>query len=366
MNILHLVFGTCQNIEKDSLMNFYKKNSRTSLDIIDNENRNEEILSNESTNNLEIIDYPYSNNMNGECNFPIMNINENLNRMKFFQDSYNANISNNDTIKNIFNENSNNDNILNQRYKNNSLNSLNGSSDIISNEDNLRHNKALLSFYNHNKNKEPIKKIENNETKVKNIFSKFGTKIEISSPDTDTFLSKKSNKSKSPKDKMSKIKINLKKSNKLEKCNTNFVSFRNKTNNKLGKNKTTKNLKSLNVNHNNNKKRGIINTCKISNYNKNIFKKKKNNPPIRNKLQKNSNYEKNSINKSISKIFKNISICNYNTNISINKTKSIKSISRNDISNYRENNGNSLNYSLLRINNKDNHYKSNTIFNPFN
>ena len=361
MNILHLVFGKCQNIEKDSLINFYKKNSKTSLEIIDKGNPNEEILSNESTNNLEIIDYPYSNDLGEEYNFPVTNIHNNLNTNNF-QDNYNINTNNNDTIKNMFNENSNNDNILNNRYRNNSLNSLNGSSDIISNEDNLKHNKALLSLYNHFKNKEPIKKINNNETNFKNIFSKFGTKIEISSPDTDTFLSKKSNKSKCPKEKNSKIKINLKKSNILGKCNTNFVSFRNKTNNKLGKNKTTNNLKSLNVNQNN-KKREIIHVSKITNYKMNIFKKKKNNLSIMNKLQKNLIHGKKSINKSISKIFKNISVCNYNTNISINKTKTI---SRNDTSNYKESKGNSLNYSYLWINNKDNHFKSNTISNPFN
>lgn len=363
MSILKLVFGKCQNIEKDSLINFYKKNSRTSLDMYAKENQNEEILSNESTNNLEIIDYPYSTNLNGEYNFPLMNIHNNF-HMNIFQDNYNINFSSNDTIKNMFNENSNNENILNKRYRNNSLNSLNGSSDIISNEDNLKHNKALLSIYKHIKNKVPIKIINNNEAKVKNIFRKFGTKIEISSPDTDTFLSKKSNKSKSPKDKKSeeKIKINLKKSNKFDKCHSNFVSFRSKKNNKLGKTKTSNNLKSLNVNQNN-KKRGIIHVSKISNYKKNIFKKKQNNLPIKNKLQKNKIHEKNSINKSISKIFKNISITNYNNNISLNKTKSI---SRNDTSNYKENKGNSLNYSYLWIYNKDNHFKSNTIFNPFN
>ena len=362
MNILNLVFGKCQNIERDSLINFYKKNSRASIDIIDKENKNEEIISNESTNNLEIIDYPFSNNLNEEYNFPIMNINKNFNNLNIFEDNYNININNNnDTIKNIFNENYNNDNILNKKYINNSINSLNGSSDIISNEDNVKHNKALLSLYTHYKNKEPIISKNNTETRVKNIFSKFGTKIEISSPDTDTFLSKKSNKSKSPKDKKQKIKINLKKSNKLEKCNTNFVITRNKIKIKSGKNKIKNNLMSLGVNQSN-KKTGIINSCKISNYNKNILKKKQKNMTIKNKLQKNIIYGKNNINKSISKIFKNISICDYNNNISINKTKSV---SRNDTSNYKDSKGNSVNYSYLWINNKDNHFKSYTITNPF-
>ena len=128
MNIFNFVFGECNNIRSDSLSNFYKKDSKIISGINKNENKKEEILSIDTTNNLERIDYPYSNNITEEINL----------QMESF-DYYK--IKDKDGIKNIL-SNLDDCNILkNNDY--NRRNSLNNSSEIINNEDNLSKNKAL-------------------------------------------------------------------------------------------------------------------------------------------------------------------------------------------------------------------------------
>ena len=229
MNIFNFVFGACNNIGRDSLSNFHKKDSKIISGVNRNEKRKEEILSTDSTNNLEIIDYPYSNNITEEINLQLDSF-----------DYYKINDKN--EIQNIFSDLDNykilNNNDLNRR------NSLNNSSEIINNEDNLSKNKALLNNYylnSHNlKNKsinnnnvnsinnniiniKEIKNIgdnyikENNKIEAKYIPNKLGVKIDMPCADNNLFISKKiNNKSKSQgeikkEEKNIKVKMNLKK-----------------------------------------------------------------------------------------------------------------------------------------------------------
>jgi len=132
MNIFNFVFGACNNIRRESISNFSKKDSKILSGINRNERRKEEILSTDTTNNLEIIDYPYSNNITEEISFQIDSF-----------DYYKINDKN--EIQNIISD-LDDCNILNNNDYNRK-NSLNNSSEIINNEDNLSKNKALLNNY---------------------------------------------------------------------------------------------------------------------------------------------------------------------------------------------------------------------------
>ena len=354
MNIFNFVFGACNNIRRESISNFSKKDSKILSGINRNERRKEEILSTDTTNNLEIIDYPYSNNITEEISFQIDSF-----------DYYKINDKN--EIQNIISD-LDDCNILNNNDYNRK-NSLNNSSEIINNEDNLSKNKALLNNYYSNsqnlKNKNinlnnvnstndniinvnQIKNIgdnfikESNEIDTKyNHINKLGVKIDMPSPDSNSFISKKiNNKSKSQgeiekeeKNIKIKIKIDLKKNQKLEKSNTNYILFK-KNNKDARKNIILKKKRDTNSN-NKDKKNRVYNTKRIYtpiNNCRNIPKKH----IIKNKLQKKSIQGKNTV-------------VSNNHFYKINK-------------NYEQNN---LDFSYLWINNRGSNNSTKTILNPF-
>ena len=382
MNIFNFVFGDCNNIRRDSLSNFYKKDSKILSGINKNEKKKEEILSTDITNNLEIIDYPYTNNITEELNLQMES-----------HDYYK--IKDKDGIQNILN-NLDDCNILNNNDYNR-RNSLNNSSEIINNEDNLSKNKVLLKNYytnsqnlknksinnnndksknNNNKiiNRNDIKNIgdnymkEKNEIKIKYIHNKLGVKIDMPCPDNNSFISKKmNNKSKSQGEigkednNNKKVKINLKKNKKLEKCNTNYVLFK-KNNKDIRRNIILKKKRDINSNDKD-KKNKIYHTIKIftsiNNY-RNIPKKH----IIRNKLQKKSIQGKNTVtpNNQFYKIKKNNNTFLYNENTFLNNNHSVI---RNLVSSYVENEQKYLDFSYLWINNRGSNNSTKTILNPF-
>ena len=360
--------------------NFSKKDSKILSGINRNEKRKEEILSTDSTNNLEIIDYPYSNNITEEINFQIDSF-----------DYYKINDKN--EIQNIISD-LDDCNILNNN-DNNRRNSLNNSSEIIINEENLSKNKALLNNYYSNRQNLKNKSINNNNVnntndniininQIKNIgdnyikesneidtkynhINKLGEKIDMPSPDSSSFISKKiNNKSKSQgeiekEDKKIKVKIDLKKNQKLEKNNTNYILFK-KNNKDVRKNIILKKKGDINSN-NKDKKNRVYNTDRIYtpiNNCRNIPKKH----IIKNKLQKKSIQGKNTVmsNNQFYKIKKNYSSFRYNDYIILNNNKSaIKNL----VSSYLENEQNNLDFSYLWINNRGSHNSTKTILNPF-
>lgn len=132
MNFPNLACNKCNLSEKDSF-SITKGSMAKNKDEINKDNFINLEDNNQSTNNLEIIDYPYSFNSN--------------------QDETKTNHieteENNDYIneKNLL-EKGLNDNI---RYRNNNRNTLNSSSLILKNEDSITQNKILLkNLYNNN------------------------------------------------------------------------------------------------------------------------------------------------------------------------------------------------------------------------
>ena len=382
MNIFNFVFGACNNIRRESISNFSKKDSKILSGINRNEKRKEEILSTDTTNNLEIIDYPYSNNITEEISFQIDSF-----------DYYKINDKN--EIQNIISD-LDDCNILNNNDYNRK-NSLNNSSEIINNEDNLSKNKALLNNYYSNSQNLKNKNINlnnvnntndniNNVNQIKNIgdnyikesneidtkynhINKLGVKIDMPSPDSNSFISKKiNNKSKSQgeiekeeKNIKIKIKIDLKKNQKLEKSNTNYILFK-KNNKDVRKNIILKKKRDTNSN-NKDKKNRVYNTKRIYtpiNNCRNIPKKH----IIKNKLQKKSIQGKNTVvsNNHFYKINKNYNSFRYNNYIILNNNKSAN---KNLVSSYIENEQNNLDFSYLWINNRGSNNSTKTILNPF-
>ena len=378
MNIFNFVFGVCNNIGRESPSNFYKKDSKIISGINRKEKRKEEILSIDTTNNLEIIEYPYTNNIYEEINLQMESI-----------DYYKINDKNG--IQNILSD-LDDCNILNNNDYNR-RSSLNISSEIIKNEDNLSKNKALLNNYYINSQNNKNKSINNNNVKsinnniinineIKNIrdnlikqdneietkytHNKLGEKNNLPYSDRNSFTSKKiNNKSKSQgeiekEDKNKKVKINLKKNKKLEKSNTNYVLF--KKNNNIRKNIILKKIRDINFNDKGKKNR-IYNTNKIYtaiNNSRNIPK----NYIIKSKLQKKSIQGKNMVmsNKQLYKIKKNNNSFRYNENILLHNNRSVI---RNLVSSFVENEQNNLDFSYLWINNRGSSNSAKTMLNPF-
>ena len=395
MNILFSACNGCDNtIEKESFFHFNKKESRISLISNKYEKPKEEIISNGSTNNnLEIIEYPYDIDFNDENN---NQLNSNYNDIAFFQNNYDFNVNNN--IKNLYDERIYNCEILDNNFNLKNFGNI-SSSDIINNEDSILQNKALLlNYYNNNQNlknnnnkynnknnnnksdnkkNNMIKKIKIKNDKNSNITKKddkIGLKVEISYPDSDTFISKNNNKSKSHGEKefnVKKYKINLKKCQNLEKSKTNYSIFNNFKKNNMVKNKVTSKNKDINLKSRKSIKYKIYNTSKIYKVpitSNNIFKLKsmsKLNDMRKiknNKIKQKKNYIL-PINKIVKAKFSKSYIDTNNTHI----IKSNKISYRNTISCYINEKKNKINFSHVWMNNKDIHSQniSKTFINPF-
>ena len=145
MNILKLLCNKCQdNSEKDILLSINSKESRNSIRMKKTKNTHNEALSNNSTNNLEVIDYPYITNTKNNLS---MITNKNI-FLRLQLDKYNLD------LEKINNKNDN------------SLNCKSNSSIVMINEDSYRQNKALLEKMRLEKNKNG-KAIDNrNEQKI--------------------------------------------------------------------------------------------------------------------------------------------------------------------------------------------------------
>ena len=232
MNFKHLVCGDCQKEDlNDSFLMIGLKNSNliyknnTDLNIksiISTSDNNNSI-----DNNLEIIEYPYSNiNTTNNIGFIPQSLPGPLQSKMFNKIAYNEydnlfgkikppNLYNeenkglqrlkknkiNHKIKNIINNSKNINNVNNferePSFNNNSL--------IINNEDSLKNNKAFLTNYNlinnrnNNKNEKDIitknhnSVIEQNKNNHNNKFNNNINRIKVGfpCPDTDSFLGKK-------------------------------------------------------------------------------------------------------------------------------------------------------------------------------
>ena len=239
MNFKNLVCGDCQKEDlNDSFLMIGLKNSNL---LYKNNNADLNIKSIISTsdnnnsidNNLEIIEYPYSNinscnnsNNNGFIpqSLPGPLQSKMINKMDYNEyDNYFGKIKPpklyneenkgfqmfkknkiNHKIENIFNISNNAHNVNNVNNIERES-SFNNNSIIINNEDNLKNNKAFLSNYNLTNNRndhknEEEQKIKNytiiNEQNNINHKNKFnnninGIKIDYPCPDTDSFLGKK-------------------------------------------------------------------------------------------------------------------------------------------------------------------------------
>lgn len=371
------LFFVCKKCEscsdKDVLLNYSKNNSRTSL-INKNEKVDipkDEIISNDSTNNLEIIDYPYPFNFND--NFSSQS-NTNKYNIKVPQRSYYLNNMN--KIEKIPNDQLD----KNSTNSNNKNNSLSNSSLILNNDESFVQNKALLSNYYENyenlknkKMKRMKKKIPNKKPKTsKKAVKKIGLKIMKEKNNSYVILTKKNIKSNSL---ILKIKQNQEKEvktneeyPKIKKSKTNFF-----TNGR----KSAKNIIELNtesilqrINH-------ITNKDYVT-YNKYSRKQSKNNSKNSTKIyQCKNNIKNNSYKncKSTNKMKKKAAFFPKNEFLDSsmeNKRsfifKNNINIYRNTTTNYVEKKKNNINFSYLWLNKKDirdNHYLSKSYINPF-
>ena len=226
MNLVYLVCNKCEGVsEKDVPINFNKKNSKNSIINQNIEIPKDELLSNDSTSNLEIIDYPYALNFSESYSQLIGN---DLNVKRPSNDFYLNHIQN---IQKLPGNKLESNNINSSSIKN----SLGESSIIVNNEDNIIQNKALLSNYYANyaniKKRNIIKKYvpKNNSNKIRN--EKKNCKkliIDVGKKYTDNTL-KKNNSSTSQifklKNKIKEIKVirtDIRKNKTIKKCNTNF------------------------------------------------------------------------------------------------------------------------------------------------
>lgn len=383
MNYLYSICNGCDNAtEKESLLYFNKKDSLLSNNF---EIPNEELISIDSTfNNFVIIDYPYDQLSSNSKDLGRYHCNYKLKNKNNLKNKYDRRIYNHEILDKNFN-------------LKNSINS--SSSEIINNEDSISHNKALLLNYyskkqnlknNSKKNKiikiNDIKEIENNikkgnETNKKNTGNKsknIKLKIEISYPDSHSYISNVSNK---PKNllrirKNLSIKdsnINLKKYKHLQNSKTNYNIFKNCKIKNIMKNKNTIKNKDINLELQKSFKIRSHNISKIYPY-QNI-NKKSHNKIFKNKLiniNKKNNYK---IKEKINRIFpknknsKNKINNSYidNSDMILNNLKNNKSTLSNTISCYANKKNNKINFSYLWLNNKsnDSEITSKTIRNSF-
>ena len=314
MNIPLLSCNKCKLSEKDSFL--IPKDSQ-----INNEERyiiEKSLISSKndnSTNNLEIIDYPYPSNLNTDESFK-----KNVNNK---DDKNNITINNDSFMKihGLIEQNLNNDLDKNKA-------TLTSSSGIIKNEDSITQNKIILNNLYSNYNNKILTKIslnknidnkenkkldknkinniiaKNNDKNLKNIKNKtkkklntMSMKLEFIKPITDRFSTKDKNikeskiiKTKRYKDEStSKIKINTKKT-------------------KLSRNKTNIKNNSININKNINFK---INLDMLSNNNSDDNNKNAKTKRIGNKKNNklkliNKQKIKNILNNNLNSVFKKI------------------------------------------------------------
>ena len=291
MNILKLLCNKCQdNSEKDILLSINSKESRNSIRMKKTKNTHNEALSNNSTNNLEVIDYPYITNTKNNLS---MITNKNI-FLRLQLDKYNLD------LEKINNKNDN------------SLDCKSNSSIVMINEDSYRQNKALLEKMRLEKNKND-KAIDNrNDQKIIENLLYSSKTTEMSNCNVEKAL--KANKNPQMKKTVKNKIINHNKNAKRNTCPIN------------------KNKKKINLGNNN-----IIkcNTMSISKKIKEID------------LNKSSNNKSFYENEKLIKDYKHISlnIKTYETKLSTNlrkyKSNASKSI---------KNKSNKLNYSYLLLN----------------
>lgn len=276
MNLVYLVCNTCEGVsEKDIPLNLKKKNSKNSIINQNIEIPKDEILSNDSTSNLEIIDYPYA--INYSENYSSQFLVNDLNVKRPTNDFYLNHIKN---IQKLPNNKLESNNINSSSIRN----SLGESSLIVNNEDNIIQNKALLSNYYENyenlKKKNIIKKYipKNNNKKIKNDKNnckKLIIKIDMGKKYINTILTKNYSsinqifKLKKKDKEIKTVRTDIKKYKTIKKCKTNFkidlpkkiqkIYQNNRNteihhNNKVILNNKSLILKNKNINNNNNNK----------------------------------------------------------------------------------------------------------------
>ena len=335
MNVKHLFCSNCQNEEiNDNLFNLGLENSNIIYKTNNTDGNKKSVIStsdnnNSTENNLEIIEYPYSNSSNDNNNngytqeSPLIPLKPQIINKKKFNDFHNfcdkikpprlfnednkENIQINILQNNIINkenkiyekiiENNNNENDINLKP------SLNYSF-IIQNEDNLLNNKAFLTKYNSNTYNTRDNKKNENETKDKNNINEInnknnnhnnkknsnisnninGIKVDYPKPDTNCFLAK-NNKNNAFKIKIQDNSFNV---------NQLLSDIQNKTQ-KMDNIQINKNIKNIIRKHSD-----LINFKKVKNI-KNI-KNIKNNKKINSDTHKyisNTNINKNKIKNNI-------------------------------------------------------------------
>ena len=388
MNLFYLVCNKCENIsEKDIPLNFNRKNSKSSIIKKNVEMSKDEIISSDSTNNLEIIDYPYTINFKEDLSSP------NFNKLNLKITKNNHYLNNINKIQKLPNDQMENS-IIDINSKKNSL----SSSFIINNEDNFIQNKALLNNYyakyensknnkDNNNNKRntikskimPKKKTFCNKKIVKNV----PLKMEILKNDSDIILANKNSKSNRQILKVKKnikdikvIKANLEEYQIIQKCQTNCIT--NKVSSKKKKailcntqfyKRDTISKYNNYITYNENIKKVKVNKDKEKNKTNNqIYKLKKiyngGNSPKFNIIRKNQSSIKIDKKCFFPPFLKLNNSFKDNNNSNLNKINLVNY--RNSTAYNIERKKNNLNFSHLWLyNNKDNFYISKSYINPF-
>ena len=177
MNFPLLICANCNTSDKESLLllKTYLLNERNNYN---NEKQKDPLITssedkNISTNNLEIIDYPYSKNFNEDETFQLNSNEINLKELELLKNGIIKQNFLEDGINEKNNYLSRNDNIL----------LPNASSGVINNEDSITQNKLLLKnlYSNCKKNKDNNENNNNDENNKKNEKNNINdnNKIEI-------------------------------------------------------------------------------------------------------------------------------------------------------------------------------------------
>jgi hypothetical protein len=392
MNFINLICNKCECKDKDIFTNIYNKESKSSLINQKIEMQKEEIISNDSTNNLEIIEYPYPVNLREDyisklaCN----NYKRSLDNNYFIYEE--------NKIQKIEEEKEKINNY--NSIFNSNKNSLNNSSLIMNNEDSLVQNKALLSRYYANcqnlKNQNIRKQIvsmkninpENKNFSFKNKNKGYKQPLKIETYEKNKFFALLSNENnKSNKQIKSNEKISKKKDIFRSNNNKDFDIKKFKTNYKFNKknenSKSDKNMLLMRQKQND-KDKNLYNS-KLSTYNAVNNKSKKSisknsRTPI-NKSAKTSTDKNSGVKKDIFKKYNNSnnvakkyincpklqlsnsSSFNDNSYIMLNKNYFLSY--RNTTTDNIENKKNHLDFSYLWLNNKGFQSLSRSYINPF-
>ena len=392
MNFINLICNKCECKDKDIFTNIYNKESKSSLINQKIEMQKDEIISNDSTNNLEIIEYPYPVNLREDY---ISKLGYNNSKRSLDNNYF---IYEENKIQKIEEEKEKINNY--NSIFNSNKNSLNNSSLIMNNEDSLVQNKALLSRYYANcqnlKNqsiRNQIVSMKNNNQENKNFPFKYKNKdyklpLKIETCGKDDFIALLSNKNnKSNKqiintEKISKQKDifgqNKNKDFDIKKLKTNYTFHKKNENSKSDKNMVIMHQKQ-NYKHKNlyNSKLSTYTTVN-NNDKKSISKNSK--TPI-NKSTKASTDKSGDIKKDIFKKYNNsnkfgkkyinhpkIQLSNsssFNDNSYIMLNKNYFLSYRNTATDYIENKKKHLDFSYLWLNNKGFQSSSRSYMNPF-